>query len=126
MPTKLHNQSHLKATRRQLRHDQTGPEEVLWGYLRRKQIAGHKFYRQFSIGNYIVDFYSPSLRLVIEVDGETHLDMVQKESDRIRDEWFHQNQIQVLRFWNNEIFTNIEGVLESISSGVPPLYQRGG
>lgn len=89
----------------------TDAEKLLWYHLKNKQLNGYKFRRQEPIGNYIVDFVCYSCRIIIEADGSQHLD---SETDKERDEWFSSQGFRVLRFWNNDIISNIEGVLEVI------------
>jgi very-short-patch-repair endonuclease len=88
--------------------------------LRAKQLEGLKFRRQEPIGKYIADFACHEKRIVIEVDGRQHL--TNKERDRERDNWFKEQGYKVLRFWNNEVLTNIAGVLEVLN----PLPSREG
>ena len=97
---------------KQLRKRPTDEENLLWRHLQRKQIEGFKFRRQQPIGNYIVDFVCLTKKIVIEIDGGQHA--VYKENDRIRDAWLRANGFSVLRFWNTELFENLEGVLETI------------
>jgi very-short-patch-repair endonuclease len=84
----------------------------LWEALRGGQFAGLKFRRQTVMGRYIADFYCPAIRLVVEVDGVTHADAA---GDAERDAWMASENIRVLRFWNNEVMTNLPGVLEVIA-----------
>lgn len=97
---------------RDLRKENTDAERILWRELRGKKLDGFKFHRQYLIGKYIVDFVNLKNQLVIEVDGGGHVD--QEDYDRERDQWFNEHGYSVLRFWNNEIFKNTEGVLEVI------------
>ena len=90
----------------------TDAERLLWKHLRAKHIEGLKFRRQQPIDDYIVDFVCFENRLIIEVDGGHHA--VQKESDIERDAYLKKYGFRMLRFWNNEVFTNIQGVLEVI------------
>ena len=99
---------------RHLRKSQTDAERNLWSRLRSKQIKGVKFRRQQFIGPYIVDFVSLEKKLVIEIDGGHHNDAEIVETDEKRTKWLKQEGFQVLRFWNNEVITNIEGVVEKI------------
>jgi very-short-patch-repair endonuclease len=102
----------IKAARaRRLRSDQTDAEAKLWRHLRSRQLAGHKFVRQEPIGPYICDFVCRERRLVIEVDGGQHAD---SSADKVRDAWLRSRCYQVLRFWNNDVLTNVEGVLTVI------------
>ena len=95
-----------------LRKRPTNAEQLLWKQLRLKQIEGFKFRRQQPIDNYIVDFVCFERRIVIEVDGGQHA--TQKEDDILRDTYLTQQGFQVLRFWNNEVLQNINGVLDVI------------
>ena len=95
-----------------LRKNSTEAEKLLWKYLRSKQLDNFKFRRQQQIDNYIVDFICFEKRLVIELDGGQH--SVETEMDLIRDNYFREQGFKVLRFWNNEISKNINGVMEVI------------
>ncbi len=95
-----------------LRKRSTHAEILLWRHLRAKQLEGLKFKRQQPIGNYIVDFVCFKKRIVIEVDGGQHA--IEKDKDRERDKWLEGQGFRVLRFWNNEVLMNTEGVLEVI------------
>jgi len=86
----------------------------LWSKLRLKQLKGYQFYRQRVIGNYIVDFCSPSLKLVIEVDGSQHYSDKGVATDKIRDKYLQDCGLRVLRFNDYEVLTNINGVVENI------------
>lgn len=115
-----------------LRAKPTDAERVLWSKLRRKQIRALRFRRQFPIGPYIVDFVCLQAKLVIEVDGGQH----GAENDAIRSAWLNKHGHRVLRFWNNDVLRNIDGVLQTIASEVtapsnahpspgPSLKERG-
>jgi very-short-patch-repair endonuclease len=95
-----------------LRQNSTEAENLLWLYLRAKRLNNLKFKRQQPIGSYIVDFICFEKRLVIEVDGGQHAEQVKLDS--IRDKWLKVQGYKVLRFWNNEVLVNIDGVLETI------------
>ena len=97
---------------RALRSNPTHVERQLWWRLRYRQIEGYKFRRQRPIGPYIVDFVCLEMKLIIEVDGGQHSD--RKVYDEARDRWLTSQGYRVLRFWNNEVLTNIDGVIESI------------
>lgn len=102
----------MTALGKALRKRPTDAEKVLWKQLQRKQIEGFKFRRQQPIDNYIVDFVCFEKRIVIEVDGGQHA--TQSEDDIARDTYLRQQGFKVLRFWNNEVLQNINGVLEVI------------
>ena len=97
---------------RNLRNNCTDAERTLWSRLRNSQVEGVKFRRQQPVESYIVDFLSFSPKLVIELDGGQHLD--NRQYDAKRDECLRINGFEVLRFWDHEVFTNLEGVLEII------------
>jgi len=93
---------------------------LLWRHLRRKQLHGLKFRRQEQIGRFIADFVCYEHALIIEADGGQHA--VEKEKDLKRTAWLNSQGFTVLRFWNNEILSNTEGVLEVIFKAcTPPL-----
>jgi len=102
------------ALARGLRKRQTDAERALWSKLRNKQIEGVKFRRQQPIGSYIVDFVSLERKLIIEIDGGQHNQRKVREKDEEREKWLKEKGYQILRFWNNDVLTNIEGVLEKI------------
>jgi very-short-patch-repair endonuclease len=97
-----------------LRCSSTPAERVLWLKLRNKQFEGVKFRRQQPLGSYIVDFVSFDNKLVIEIDGGQHNEDSTIEIDRARTDWLKSQGFQVIRFWNNEILENLEGVLIKI------------
>ena len=97
---------------RRLRKESTDAEQRLWLHLRAHRFGRHKFKRQQPIGPYIVDFVCFDSRLVIEIDGGQHADATR--SDSIRDAWLARGNFRVLRFWNNEVLGNIEGVMQAI------------
>lgn len=97
-----------------LRNDMPSAERKLWRRLQRKQLHGFKFRRQHPTGPYILDIYCPELKLCIELDGEQHGFPKQLQQDAIRTKFLEDRGVCVLRFWNHEIFENVEGVLETI------------
>ena len=98
-----------------MRRSPTDAEAMLWRHLRAHRLSGSKFRRQQPIGPYIVDFVCLERRIVIEVDGGQHFG---SEVDERRDAWLRDQNFRVLRFWNNDVLQNIEGVLEKILSFV--------
>ena len=104
----------LKQYSREHRKNVTDAEKFLWDKVRGKQLKECQFYRQKIIGNYIVDFYSPKSRLIIELDGGQHYTEEGSIKDIIRDEYMESLGIKVLRFSDREVFEDIEGVLEKI------------
>ena len=103
---------------RVLRHRQTDAERKLWNELRNLQLEGIKFRRQQPIGHYIVDFISLDKKLIIEIDGSQHDEELIKEKDEQRTKWLEGEGYRVLRFWNNEVLTNIEGVFTFIQEAL--------
>jgi len=95
---------------RKLRSNPTDAEKRLWARLRDKQVDEHRFRRQSPIGNYVVDFVCPKAKLIIEVDGGQH----STEGDAERTQWLEDNGYRVIRYWNNEFFENIDGVVDEI------------
>src|SRR3970282_1659849 len=101
---------------RELRSNLTDAETKLWQHLRRKQLVGHRFRRQVPLGHYIADFVCFEARLIIEVDGGQHGE--QLAYDSARTVWLESQNFRVIRFWNNDVLGNIEGVLESIRAAL--------
>ena len=101
-----------KKLAKRLRKQPTDAEKRLWYFLHKKQLDGFRFKRQEAIGNYVADFVCPALKLVIEVDGGQHGVAVGK--DAARTAWLESQGHTVIRFWNNEVMDNIEGVLATI------------
>jgi very-short-patch-repair endonuclease len=111
---KVHNKKSLEEIRRSLRQNVTQAEDFLWQELRNNKLAGLKFKRQHSIGNYIVDFYCASKRLIVEADGNVHETKEQKEKDQFRDENLFDMDFKVLRFTNHQILFETDYVKEEI------------
>jgi very-short-patch-repair endonuclease len=101
---------------RELRTAQTAAEDKLWGFLRNRQLLGFKFRRQHQFGDYIADFYCHEAQLVVECDGSVHDGNEEWHHDQQRDAYMISNGVRVLRFTNEEILSNTEKVLETISS----------
>ena len=99
---------------RQLRKESTPAERRLWALLRSRQLANFKFRRQHDLAPFIVDFYCPGKRLVIEVDGGQHFDERVALRDEARTRHFEARGVRVVRFTNRDIFENSDGVLEAI------------
>ena len=99
---------------RGLRQRQTEAEKTLWTRLRNRQLEGVKFRRQQPIGHYVVDFASFENRIIVEIDGGQHNEHGITEKDKERTAWLNGEGYHVLRFWNNEVLKNVDGVLEVI------------
>ncbi len=104
----------LKTRARALRRNLIDAEQKLWSRLRGKQVLGIQFYRQKPIGNFIVDFYAPTKRLVIEVDGGHHLDTAQASYDRRRSEYLEKLGLKVLRFDDRQVLLELDSVVQVI------------
>ncbi len=111
----LHNKKELIQNRKYLRNNSTSAEATLWKYIKGNQLEGRKFRRQHSIENYIIDFYCPSERIGIELDGQEHFTGYGLVKDEERDKFLRDKmKIKVLRFENKQVFENINGVLLEI------------
>ena len=99
---------------RELRKNMTDAEKRLWAKIRMRQMGGYQFYRQRAIGNYIVDFYCPKAKLVLEVDGGQHYSDEQIEIDRKRSSYLNRLGFKVMRFTNLDVLNNIDVVLDEI------------
>ena len=108
----------LRQRARQLRKTMTEAEQALWAKLRRRQVHGHKFRRQHPLGGYIVDFVCLDKKLVVEVDGGQHDE--QHDEDVRRTRWLEQRGFQVMRFWNHQVLTELDTVVEMIAGAASP------
>lgn len=106
------SETKMLSNAKSLRTNQTEAEQRLWYYLRAHRFMDLKFKRQKPIGRYIADFVCMERLLIIEIDGGQHAD--QMEYDQHRDAWLRSQGYTVLRFWNNEVMQQLEGVLEQI------------
>jgi very-short-patch-repair endonuclease len=100
---------------RRLRAAQTDAEGVLWRHLRSRQLSGYKFVRQDPVGPFICDFVCREQRLIVEADGGQH---AESAADMQRDRWLQAHGYRVLRFWNNDILGNLDGVLMTIAAAL--------
>ena len=108
----------LKQTARTLRVNMTDAEQKLWYHLRRKQIQGLQFYRQKPLLNFIVDFYCPAAKLVVEIDGSQHAETSHQLEDQRRSELLASLGLAVLRFDNRQVLLEMDAVLAVINSAV--------
>jgi very-short-patch-repair endonuclease len=123
---KIFNDKSLKSKRKELRNNPTDPEYRLWYFLRNSQLDKRKFRRQESIGKYIVDFYCPEEKLVVELDGAQHIEEKNLEYDKKRDDYLRSLGLYVLRFKNEEVLYGVDNVLRSIKNcfGTTPSRKR--
>ena len=110
-----HNAPELKPRRRELRTSLTPAEALLWRHLQRSKLQGRKFRRQHSVGPYILDFYCPSERLAVELDGAAHDHDAAERRDILRTTYLAASGVRVIRFENCDVVRNPEGVLASIT-----------
>jgi very-short-patch-repair endonuclease len=135
----LSTQPAFKRRRQELRCNQTDAEKVFWSKMRNRQFHGLKFFRQYSIGPYILDFYCPALKIGVELDGSQHNEDLAIEYDEARSEYLNEQGIIVLRFWNHVVLRDIQAVLFKLEAEIkhihlvqkhnapyPPLTLRGG
>jgi very-short-patch-repair endonuclease len=105
------------ANAKELRREMTPFEQKLWARLRAHRMKGVHFRTQHAIGNYVVDFCAAREKLIIELDGSQHLELT--EYDTIRTEFLMSKGYRVIRFWNNEVATNMDSVLQVIWDALP-------
>jgi very-short-patch-repair endonuclease len=119
--TKLFNKTSEKLKRRELRTNMTKAEAIVWQKLRCKQLENCKFRNQYSVDRFVLDFYSPELKLAIEIDGESHFQEGVAQYDKERQIFIESAGIQFLRFTNQDVYENLNGVLETIASKIREL-----
>ncbi len=104
--TKHYNKSSEKEKRRKLRQNQTNAEDLVWRYLRNRQMLGLKFKRQYSVDHLVIDFYCPELKLAVELDGASHNDPEQKKYDIKRQKYLEEFNIKFVRIKDEDLFGN--------------------
>ncbi len=114
MKDQINNRPELKVFRKALRNNSTAAEATLWKMIKGKQLEGRKFRRQFSVENFILDFYCPSEKLAIELDGAGHFTPEGIKADEERTKVLNTYGIKVIRFENKQIFNSPEAVLQEI------------
>ena len=122
--TKHYNKTSEKEKRRILRKDQTFCEKILWRYLRDRQLLGCKFRRQYSIDQFVIDFYSTEIKFAIELDGDVHNNPDQKEYDVKRQEYLESFGITFLRITNEELMSNANLAFAKIEEAIKKLRQN--
>jgi len=113
---KFNNRSYLKQIRKKLRNNMTPAEARLWIILKEKKLEGRKFRRQFSVVNYVLDFYCPKEKLAIELDGAYHFTPYQMAKDKQRDAYLNSIGIRVLRFENKRLWNDTDGLINEIKN----------
>jgi very-short-patch-repair endonuclease len=116
----LRNDPLLKQRRRELRLNQSEAEKTFWLHVRNRQLHGMRFFRQYSIGPYILDFYCPAAKLAVELDGGQHNQYDSQEYDTARSEYLKAQGIEVIRFWNHEALVDINSILNRIAKKIIP------
>ncbi len=119
--TKLYNKSSEEEKRRQLRQNITKAEKILWEKVKDRQIEDCKFRRQYSVAEFVIDFYSPELKLAIEIDGDSHFQNGAAEYDKERQVFIESTGIRFIRFTNDDVYNNLSGVLEYIAQNIRDL-----
>ena len=119
--TQHFNKNSEKQKRKFLRNNATEAEQVLWKHLKGKKLSNLKFRRQYSIDQFVIDFYCPSIKLAIEVDGPSHFSEGAEIYDKERERIIESFGISFLRFNNNDVYTNIDGILISIIDKINEL-----
>ncbi len=110
----MNNLPHLGTFRKDLRNNLTPAEAKFWNMIKNRKLEGRKFRRQHSVGNYILDFYCPSEKLGIELDGQGHYELTKFDYDNRRDLYLQNSGIKVIRFENRIVFESPEWLLEAI------------
>ena len=122
--TKHFNRKEIKPARRSLRRNAPKTEKLIWLYIRKKQICGERFLRQFSVDHYVIDFYCPRLRLAVEADGPYHFSSIETiKYDEKRQKHLEGFGISFLRFKNEEIYQDLGSVIARIEERVKELQK---
>ena len=124
MHIKLPVNKELRKNARELRKNSTLSEVLLWNLLKNRQFHNLKFKRQQPIGDYIVDFICKEARIIIEIDGGQHNEPENIEYDKTRTDYLNNLGYKVIRFWNNEIYENIEGVALRLKEEINPHQEH--
>ena len=122
--TKHYNKSSEKEKRKKLRQNQTNAEELVWRYLRNKQMLGYKFKRQYSVDHFVIDFYSPELKLAVELDGASHNKPEQIEYDIIRQKYVEKFNIKFVRIKDENLFGNPNKEFMKIENAIKLLEKN--
>lgn len=116
--TTHYNRRSEKVNRRELRQSSTQAEKILWQHLKNRNLMGLKFRRQYSVDQFVLDFYCPEIKLAIELDGKIHLDKKVKNHDENRDGFIKGFGIKIIRIGNDLILEDIQQVLELIEKEI--------
>jgi very-short-patch-repair endonuclease len=122
--TEHYNKKKMTKRRRSLRNNLSKAEAIMWNHLSRRQMHGYKFRRQYSIDQYVVDFYCPELKLAIEVDGDSHFVSGAVKQDKARQEYIEAFGIRVLRFTNEDVCKDIDGTCQVLYYEIDKLFPK--
>ena len=122
--TKHYNKSSEKEKRRKLRESQTNAEDLVWRYLRNKQMLGYKFKRQYSVDHFVIDFYCPELKLALELDGESHNNPEKMEYDIQRQKYLEEYNIKFARIKDEELLGNPNKAFMKIEDAIKLLEKN--
>ena len=123
--TQYFNRVSEKDKRRSLRNNMPKAETVIWSKLKGKQLLGYKFRRQYSVDRYVIDFYCPELKLAVEIDGDSHFQNDAESDDKYRQAFIESFGVQFLRFTNEDVFKNPDGVIETVRRTALEISGRG-
>ena len=116
-----YNKSAMKQRRKTLRKNLSKAEAIMWNHLSRRQMKVYKIRRQHSVDQYVIDFSCPELKLAIEIDGDSHFMTGAEEQDKTRQEYIESFGIQFLRFTNDDVYKNIDGVCQTVYNKVEEI-----
>jgi very-short-patch-repair endonuclease len=122
--SQLYNKKSRKPLRQFLRNNMPPAERLIWERLRRRQVEGCKFRRQYGIGPFVVDFYVPELKLAVEIDGSSHWGAEAQAYDARRQAFLESVGTRVIRFTNQQVYGELDGVVESIASVVREMREN--
>lgn len=122
--TKHFNKSSQTEKRRKLRQHQTNAEELVWRFLRNRQILGYKFRRQYSVDHFVIDFYCAELKLALEIDGGSHNDPEQKKKDIIRQKYLERFNIKFVRLKDEGLFSNPNKTFAKIEQAIKLIRNK--
>jgi very-short-patch-repair endonuclease len=119
--TKLYNKTSEKDKRQLLRNNMPPAEQLVWARLKGKQVENCKFRRQYSVGAFVIDFYTVEIKLAIEIDGDSHFSDGAEIADRERQSFIESSGIRFLRFTNRQVYEELDGIIEAISEMIYTL-----
>lgn len=122
--TRLYNKSSEKNKRRKLRQNQTNAEELIWRFLRNRQLSGYKFKRQYSVDHFVIDFYCPELKLAVEIDGASHNGPDQQKKDISRQKYLEAFNIKYVRIKDEELLDNPNKAFNKIEKAIKLLEKN--